>query len=496
MFYMKNDDMDELFRKAAENYEVDTSKASGWDAVNKVLRNADGLNMEKTGKGKRKYRFFFWWFLLLPALLLGYYSWKKTGSTYKEDITAKTTSGKTTKDVYEGSSASKSFENTIAGKSSAEPEKSTLNASPGNNNAIIEKDAGDNSLSEKNVISGEKNTIQNNPVPNFIEDKENRQGHSLSNNAVLNNRKKIAKNNQRNLIVVDNENNTSDRLIAQPLKNNKDNIRNKHTNNTGISKPDGYAGKTITGSFQYVFTDHDGKALPVISFEKNIPGMVMRNESLSVAHIDSSLKSNNNKVDRKDHYLYVAAVIAPDLSSVKFQRIAGTGSSVGLLLGYRINKHWHIETGALWEKKIYCTEGKYFDKSKLSPYLRDVEIMNADGNCYMITIPLNVRYNISAGEKNNWFVSTGMSSYLMNKEYYDFTYRHPGGQPMRKGYDYKTAEKNWMTVINLNLGYERTFLKTFNFRIEPYFRLPVSGVGTGNLSLSSGGVYIGIGKKF
>ena len=49
--------------------------------------------------------------------------------------------------------------------------------------------------------------------------------------------------------------------------------------------------------------------------------MVTHNEGLSIAHSDSSLKPNNNKVYRKEpHYLYVAAVIAPDLSSVKFQR--------------------------------------------------------------------------------------------------------------------------------------------------------------------------------
>ena len=37
MFYLKNDDMEELFRKAAENYELDASKASDWDSIHKRL---------------------------------------------------------------------------------------------------------------------------------------------------------------------------------------------------------------------------------------------------------------------------------------------------------------------------------------------------------------------------------------------------------------------------------------------------------------------------
>ena len=33
MFYLKEDDMDDLLRRAAENYEVDANKAADWEAV-------------------------------------------------------------------------------------------------------------------------------------------------------------------------------------------------------------------------------------------------------------------------------------------------------------------------------------------------------------------------------------------------------------------------------------------------------------------------------
>lgn len=33
MLYMKEDDMDEMLRKAAKNYEVDAGKAADWNAV-------------------------------------------------------------------------------------------------------------------------------------------------------------------------------------------------------------------------------------------------------------------------------------------------------------------------------------------------------------------------------------------------------------------------------------------------------------------------------
>lgn len=194
-----------------------------------------------------------------------------------------------------------------------------------------------------------------------------------------------------------------------------------------------------------------------------------------------------------NRYFYIQALIAPDISTVKFQKVAGVGYSAGLLLGYRFNKNWQAETGAFWERKWYYTKGEYFDKSK-QPYLSNVDLYSVDGNCSMINIPLTVRYNINTGKKNDWFVTAGMSSYFMTNEYYDYTYEHYGNV-YTKGYSYEKNSQEWMTTVNISAGYERKLGKSFQLRIEPYFRIPVSGIGTGNLSLNSGGVYVGIGRR-
>src|SRR6478736_3717727 len=64
MLYMKEDDMDEMMRKAAENYEVDASRAADWNAVyNAVHTQNDFIPVEEK---KKKRRFIFWWLLLIP----------------------------------------------------------------------------------------------------------------------------------------------------------------------------------------------------------------------------------------------------------------------------------------------------------------------------------------------------------------------------------------------------------------------------------------------
>src|SRR5205085_659747 len=62
MLYLREDDMDEMLRKAAENYDVDASRAANWDAVNAAVHNVPGA-----AEKKKKRRFVFWWLLLVPA---------------------------------------------------------------------------------------------------------------------------------------------------------------------------------------------------------------------------------------------------------------------------------------------------------------------------------------------------------------------------------------------------------------------------------------------
>ena len=97
------------------------------------------------------------------------------------------------------------------------------------------------------------------------------------------------------------------------------------------------------------------------------------------------------------------------------------GVGIGLSGGYHLKNGISIETGILYDKKSYYTKGEYFDKSKLS-YLQNVNLISADGNCHMWEIPLNFKYDFNTQKKHNWFVTAGISSYIMNKEYYNFKY--------------------------------------------------------------------------
>ena len=152
-----------------------------------------------------------------------------------------------------------------------------------------------------------------------------------------------------------------------------------------------------------------------------------------------------------------------------------------------------IETGLVLDQKNYSTKGEYFDKSNIH-YFDNAQLLKASGYCRMFDIPLNIKYDISTRKNHTWFVTAGLSSYLMNKEFYNFDYIKDGMQ-RNGGYPYYHTTKDWFTVANFSAGYQLQMANKINLRIEPYYKLPLSGVGTGNLKISSAGINVGVTRR-
>ena len=57
--------------------------------------------------------------------------------------------------------------------------------------------------------------------------------------------------------------------------------------------------------------------------------------------------------------------------------------------------------------------------------------------------------------------------------------------------EYVNTSKNWLSVLQLNVGYEINFKNRGSLRLEPYAKLPLKGIGIGELPLSSTGINIG-----
>ncbi|MBS1948112.1 MAG: hypothetical protein JST47_10130 [Bacteroidetes bacterium] len=438
--------MDDLFRKAAENYHLDTKKASNWESVQAAIDST-----AVTGNKKKKRRFLFLWLLVLPfACIIGYSLFQdKTNVSYS-------------KEIYNSHNPNRNYKD----KTSVSPKREVPGIVVGQNNKKSQPIADSGNHLNKTSLS----LFTGRPTK-FLERKSAGNGTAQpGDNAILINTKGLPG------------------LTAANNKTGNVHVTEEISNRSNYESNDINSSKIFTGK--------------LASVNQNCPGAIsealfsnMKQAQLAKIKTNKTVTGNDNTGTnfKKGSFFYLGTNLGFDFSFVKSQRTSNAGYGVGLLLGYHINKKLNIEAGAVFEKKYYYSNGRYFDKRSISS-LQYVNVLSVNGNCNMVDVPVNLRYNFLLHKKSEWFAIAGMSSYFMTKEYYDYNYEYNGAYG-EKGYTYHNSSINWFSVFNISVGYEHNLGRAFLWRAGPYLKLPVSGIGLGKLSLNSTGLYAGIIKR-
>jgi hypothetical protein len=186
----------------------------------------------------------------------------------------------------------------------------------------------------------------------------------------------------------------------------------------------------------------------------------------------------------------LAAVYAPDISTVHFTHTQPVGVNIGLIVEYAVSSKFSIQTGAIYTKKNYKMNGEDYHPPK--GYWTDyVNLEDVTGNCSMIDIPLNLRYNAVRKKSSNIFIAAGLSTYLMKQEEYAYYYYY-SGTPTTRSKTYESNAGYPFSILNFSVGFEKKVSRTFSFQVEPFFKQTLTGVGFGDISLNSTGVYFSL----
>jgi hypothetical protein len=176
-----------------------------------------------------------------------------------------------------------------------------------------------------------------------------------------------------------------------------------------------------------------------------------------------------------------------DESTVKFKYGNNAGYNLGFAAGYHFNDKLSVHTGAIFTEKKYKVAGADFTAPKGTP-ISYYKLDNVDGYCRMWEFPLLVRYTISQGKKSSAFVSTGLSSYYMTEEHYNYFYYTALGALASRTSEYESHDTHILSVLHLSAGFESRMSRKLSVLIEPYAKLPLGGVGFGDIMLSSFGL--------
>jgi hypothetical protein len=102
---------------------------------------------------------------------------------------------------------------------------------------------------------------------------------------------------------------------------------------------------------------------------------------------------------------------------------------------------------------------------------------------------------VAYNDKRRWFVSTGLSTYLMDKENYTLNFLSMGGGYYRSSYKSDSNSNYIFSILNLSVGFERSLNKHFSIQAEPYLKIPMTGLGYGNMRMDSYGILFSLKYK-
>lgn len=204
-----------------------------------------------------------------------------------------------------------------------------------------------------------------------------------------------------------------------------------------------------------------------------------------------------NSAKKNKHYkgIYYGLITGPDFTTIKGQEIKGVGYSAGVIVGYTLNNHWQFEGGVMWSRKKYYTDGKYFSKEG-AQIPSNITVHWLDGGCEMLEFPVVATYNLSA-KKNTFFGSAGLTSYIMKQEEYKYSAQRGASGYYYYGYkEYDRSGDHLFANLQLSAGYKYSLSSKLNIRIEPYLKMPLKKIGIGKIPITSSGLYFAITRDF
>lgn len=507
MYPLQDKDLDRLSREAAEQFEVEPG-VSGWEHLEKRL------DRELPQKKDRR-RFLFWLFFISVATggtLVGILKNKVPATTLaKDEIAISTPANKTT-----------------AANTTVTNNSNTANEQPVATQQITEANRTQQEVAHDSKQTGTKQTIVGTGT-----DKPDQKASStqLTQQTTSNNQKDVPVSAAGNKTAGSKKAKTVPTIIDQQpvglnyavtgsdnnsLKNNRNRYnqpkqkqgRSPRTGNdlTAQSPRDNNLNHTTSGKDLAANTTVTEQPIPVELPDKNDvpaannanttpdPATATDKNTTVPAAVDSTAKPAAQQPAKKEepkkphNYkqpLEIGLLAGPDASTVSFGSLYKAGYNFGLQVGYRFNNRWSVNTAIIYTKKFYKADSQYFHpKNSWGGAWKPSDV---DGNCAMWEIPVNVRYDLAYNDKRRWFVSTGLSTYLMKSEDYSLNFRSMGGGIYSTTYKSDSNSNYIFSILNLSVGFERSLGKHFSIQAEPYLKIPMKGLGYGNMRMDSYG---------
>lgn len=111
--------------------------------------------------------------------------------------------------------------------------------------------------------------------------------------------------------------------------------------------------------------------------------------------------------------------------------------------------------------------------------------------CKVLDLPINIGLKVYQKNKVSFTLITGVSSYFMLYEKYEYDASSSG----RKTYEVFNQNRHLFSIYNLSGIYSRQLNSNIYFGMEPFAKVPLTGVGAGKVKLGCVGMLFSISYR-
>jgi hypothetical protein len=201
------------------------------------------------------------------------------------------------------------------------------------------------------------------------------------------------------------------------------------------------------------------------------------------------IEEKQDKKSGNGSSIHIKLAVAPDFSSVNFYSPDKSGFNYGLLVGYSFTNRWSVYSGAIYSKKIYSSDE--IDEPYTTSGGYDYDVTELYGDCRVIDIPINVYYTFFPERSFSIKAGLGFTSYIMLQEDYTYYVDNPYG-PDEYHQSISNENNEWFKMLNVSVTLQKKLSNRFYFEFEPFLKAPLAGVGEGEVSLVSMGAFFNL----
>jgi hypothetical protein len=186
----------------------------------------------------------------------------------------------------------------------------------------------------------------------------------------------------------------------------------------------------------------------------------------------------------------IGVLAGPDLSTAGgISNFDSPGYKFGISIEYHLSSNFSLSAGAIRTNVHYTAKGNEYRPAAGS---YSVSPTQTTAECVLIDIPVSMKYSFANFSNSRFYATAGFSSYIMLDEEYQFDFGNNQSAGLPQQLNRRTGSSHWMSNATVSVGYELDLMEGISVRAEPFLKVPLKGVGLGNVNLYSMGSLVSL----